>query len=230
MTAAPTDMLPPENFSMVASNVYRSGFPGKKNLPFVAAIGVRSVLCLCPEEYPDNSLEFFKANNIQVIQHGVDGNKAPDDREGMHMVPSIVVQALRALLDPANQPILVHCNQGKHRTGCVIGCLRRLQQWSLVSIFDEYRRFAGRKSRVLDLQYIELFDVSSVARSPAQPAEEAVAFHAEDGAQAATEEHAGKDKSLQGVAERDVRGGAGASGEPESNGEASACAPRSAHA
>jgi protein tyrosine/serine phosphatase len=55
-----------------------------------------------------------------------------------------------------------NCNKGKHRTGCVVGCLRKLQHWSQTSAFDEYRRFAGSKARVLDMQFIELFDPESV--------------------------------------------------------------------
>lgn len=48
----------------------------------------------------------------------------------------------------------------QHRTGCLVGCLRKVQNWSLTSIFDEYRRFAGTKVRMLDQQFMELFDVS----------------------------------------------------------------------
>ena len=61
------------------------------------------------------------------------------------------------VLDVRNHPILIHCNQGKHRTGCLVGCIRKAQHWSLVSIFDEYRRFAGDKARVVDQQFIERF-------------------------------------------------------------------------
>jgi tyrosine-protein phosphatase SIW14 len=46
---------------------------------------------------------------------------------------------------------------GKNRTGCVVGCLRRLQGWSLTAIFDEYSRFAGAAATSLDLQFIELW-------------------------------------------------------------------------
>ncbi|CAN0338469.1 unnamed protein product, partial [Scytosiphon promiscuus] len=34
--------------------------------------------------------------------------------------------------------MLVHCNKGKHRTGCLIGCFRRTQGWAVSSIFEEY--------------------------------------------------------------------------------------------
>lgn len=66
------------------------------------------------------------------------------------------------LLDRRNHPILIHCNKGKHRTGCLIGCLRKLQQWSLTTIFDEYRRFSFPKSRSMDQEFIELYRESLV--------------------------------------------------------------------
>ncbi|CAG8814278.1 18832_t:CDS:1, partial [Racocetra fulgida] len=49
-----------------------------------------------------------------------------------------------------------------HRTGCLVGCLRKLQRWTHTSIFDEYRRFSCPKSRSMDQQFIELFDASQV--------------------------------------------------------------------
>jgi hypothetical protein len=49
----------------------------------------------------------------------------------------------------------------QQREGCLVGCLRKVQNWSLTSIFDEYRRFAGAKVRMLDQQFMELFDISS---------------------------------------------------------------------
>ncbi|KAI7854895.1 tyrosine phosphatase family-domain-containing protein [Circinella umbellata] len=70
--------------------------------------------------------------------------------------------ALAAILDKRNHPMLIHCNKGKHRTGCLIGCLRKLQNWSHTSIFDEYRRFSHPKSRSMDQQFIELYDANQV--------------------------------------------------------------------
>jgi tyrosine-protein phosphatase SIW14 len=37
-----------------------------------------------------------------------------------------------------------------------------MQHWSLVSIFEEYKRFSHPKSRAMDQQFIELFDSSRV--------------------------------------------------------------------
>lgn len=43
-------------------------------------------------------------------------------------------KVLRDILDPCNHPLLIHCNKGKHRTGSVVGCLRKIRDWSLSSI------------------------------------------------------------------------------------------------
>ena len=37
-------LIPPLNFSMVDKGVYRSGYPTKKNFPFLAKLGLRSVV------------------------------------------------------------------------------------------------------------------------------------------------------------------------------------------
>ena len=54
----------------------------------------------------------------------------------------------------------------QHRTGCLVGCFRKLQRWCLTSVFDEYQRFAAAKARVTDQRFMELFDVSSLKHLP----------------------------------------------------------------
>jgi len=51
--------------------------------------------------------------------------------------------------------------------GVIVGCLRKLQRWNLTAIFEEYRRYAGSKVRLLNEQFIELFDTDQV-HIPAQ--------------------------------------------------------------
>ncbi|GEM11982.1 hypothetical protein Rt10032_c18g5999 [Rhodotorula toruloides] len=146
-------LVPPDNFSMVSPKLYRSSFPKKSNFAFLRSLGLKSVMVLVQEAYPEENLEFLRSEGIQFFQFGIPGNKEPfvsipDDK---------VVDALSVVLDVRNHPMLIHCNKGKHRTGCVVGCLRRVQTWSLTSIFEEYRRFSHPKSRSLDLQFIEAF-------------------------------------------------------------------------
>ena len=80
------------------------------------------------------------------------------------MSEETVLKALDILLEHSNYPICVLCGQGSHRTGTVVGCLRKLQRWNLTSIFEEYRRYAGAKVRLLNEQFIELFDTDLVQK------------------------------------------------------------------
>ena len=148
----------PINFSMVFPGVYRSGFPKKRNFSFLKKTGIKTVLTLILEEYPDVNKRFYDECGIRLVQFGVPGNKEPF----VDIPEDIVRQAVEFLLDRRNHPILIHCNKGKHRTGCLVGCLRKVCRWGLCSILNEYVRFAAPKERFMDQQFIELFDASKV--------------------------------------------------------------------
>ncbi|ODN72912.1 hypothetical protein L202_08328 [Cryptococcus amylolentus CBS 6039] len=158
MPAPEEDLVPPENFSLVSSGVYRCGFPKKRNFKFMETLRLKTVLTLVLEEYPKANLEWCQSQDIQFMQFGIPGNKEPFD----NIPEDVICAALVAICDKRNHPLLIHCNKGKHRTGCLIGCIRRLQSWSRTSIFDEYRRFSAPKSRAVDQQFIDLFDIGPV--------------------------------------------------------------------
>lgn len=176
------DLVPPENFALVSSGVYRCGFPKKRNFKFMETLRLKTVLTLVLEEYPKANLEWCQSQDIQFMQFGIPGNKVRlllhlsqvilDNlaQEPFDNIPEdVICAALVAILDRRNHPILIHCNKGKHRTGCLIGCIRRLQAWSLTSIFDEYRRFSAPKSRAVDQQFIDLFDIMPVWEAVCRP-------------------------------------------------------------
>ena len=75
-----------------------------------------------------------------------------------------VASALTHILDERHLPVLIHCNKGKYRVGCVVGCIRSLQRWSHISLLEEYARFAGEK--MSDEEFIERFDLSRVKLDP----------------------------------------------------------------
>ncbi|XP_022714430.1 probable tyrosine-protein phosphatase At1g05000 [Durio zibethinus] len=154
--------VPPLNFAMVDNGVFRSGFPDSANFSFLQSIGLRSIIYLCPEPYPETNNEFLKANGIRLFQFGIDGCKEPF----VNIPEETIREALKVVLDVKNHPLLIHCKRGKHRTGCLVGCLRKLQRWCLSSIFDEYQRFAAAKARVSDQRFMERFDVSSLKHLP----------------------------------------------------------------
>ncbi|GMN53791.1 hypothetical protein TIFTF001_022923 [Ficus carica] len=175
VTAAVADdgedlFIPPLNFSMVDNGIFRSGFPESANFSFLQTLGLRSIICLCPEPYPEANMEFLKAHGIRLFQFGIEGYKEPF----VNIPEETIREALKVVLDVRNHPVLIHCKRGKmvccsdcqHRTGCLVGCIRKLQKWCLSSIFDEYQRFAAAKARVSDQRFMELFDVSSLKHLP----------------------------------------------------------------
>ncbi|KAF8660867.1 hypothetical protein HU200_057457 [Digitaria exilis] len=143
---------------MVDDGIFRSGFPETANFRFLRSLNLRSIVYLCPEPYPETNTEFLEKNGIKLHQFGIEGRKEPF----VNIPDDKIREALKVVLDPRNQPLLIHCKRGKHRTGCLVGCLRKLQKWCLSSVFDEYLRFAAAKARITDQRFMELFDVSSL--------------------------------------------------------------------
>ncbi|ORZ07745.1 protein-tyrosine phosphatase [Lobosporangium transversale] len=137
---------------MVAPGVYRSGHPNKHNFPFMRKLGLKVIVQMSEEPYAPDLEEFLKREDIRRIHYKIEGNKEPF----IEIDEGVISSALVNILDARNHPMLIHCAKGKHRIGCLIGCLRKIQNWSMTSIFDEYRRFAGSKV-LADQEFIEIF-------------------------------------------------------------------------
>ncbi|XP_061342604.1 tyrosine-protein phosphatase DSP3-like [Gastrolobium bilobum] len=151
-------LVAPCNFSMVEEGIYRSSFPQPSNFAFLKTLNLRSIIYLCTEPYPQQNLEFLRSHEIRLFHFGIEGKTDLS----VSTVKDTIMDALKVLIDEKNHPVLIHCNRGKHRTGCVVGCLRKLRKWCLSSVYEEYQRFAGAKSRITDLRFLEEFDVLSL--------------------------------------------------------------------
>ncbi|KAL9249616.1 Tyrosine-protein phosphatase DSP3-like protein [Drosera capensis] len=153
-------LVPPMNFAVVEEGVYRSGFPKPENFGFIKTLNLNSIIYLCPEPYPEEQWELVRSNNIRLFQFGIEGKK-----ETSHNIPAdVITKALRVLIDVRNHPVLIHCKRGKHRTGCLVGCLRKLQSWCLSSVFEEYQRYAGVKFRVTDMRFMESYNIACLTQ------------------------------------------------------------------
>lgn len=141
-------LVPPPNYGMVEEGFYRSGQADQLNFPFLEKLGLRSVIWLAPEEPEPGFLDFALDQNIQLHHLGVLYSSNAWDP----ITEEIVLQALHLLVQPSTFPVLVMCNLGRHRTGTVVGCFRKLQRWNLSAILEEYRRYAGPKVRVMNEQ------------------------------------------------------------------------------
>ncbi|MCJ1424540.1 hypothetical protein MMC29_002428 [Sticta canariensis] len=142
------------NFGLVAPGIYRSSFPSAGNFEHLHSLGLKSILTLVSEAYPLENVKFMKENGIRHFQVPIPPHKHPSDSIPLQRI----VEALRILLDPSHHPVLIHCNKGKHRTGCIVACYRKIHWWTIGAILTEYRKYAGNKFRVLDEKFILAFD------------------------------------------------------------------------
>ncbi|KAI9821776.1 MAG: tyrosine-protein phosphatase required for protection against superoxide stress (By similarity) [Pycnora praestabilis] len=165
-------VVPPLNFAhvpnekvQVEEGIYRSGQPSSINMPFLQSLELKTIVWLAePDivavEEPNEALLAFADENELTVHHlGLAEGGNPWDP----LTEQCVVDALHHITNTSNFPILISCGMGRHRTGTVVGCLRRLQGWNLASALEEYRRFTGtRRSRVVNELAIEAFEPPSI--------------------------------------------------------------------
>ncbi|GAA5986190.1 hypothetical protein JCM5350_006535 [Sporobolomyces pararoseus] len=161
-------LIPPPNFGTVEENLYRSGQPSELSFAFIEELNLKTVIWLAPEDPNESFQQFLEDHSIRLFHLGAEDYAATYDP----LSDETVLQALDLVLNPQNSPTMIMCAQGRHRTGTCVGCLRKLQHWNLTSILEEYRRFAGPKVRVLNEQFIELFDLDLVTVPPPPPSSE----------------------------------------------------------
>ena len=62
-----TVLVPPINFSMIHSGLYRSGFPVDINFPFISRLRLHTILNLASEEYSRDTVAFLDRHNISCV-------------------------------------------------------------------------------------------------------------------------------------------------------------------
>lgn len=152
-------LIPPTNFGLIEADMYRSGMVNELNLTFLEQLRLRTIVYLSYEEPSDKLADFIDDQGIQLEQFWDD---PADLTPWAPMSEHVVLSAMQVLLDVTVHPVLVMCSHGRHRTGTVIGCLRKLQGWSLSAIFEEYDRHADGRIRLANEQFIELFDTDLI--------------------------------------------------------------------
>ncbi|KAJ5426805.1 hypothetical protein N7465_001875 [Penicillium sp. CMV-2018d] len=154
-----SDITRGNNFSEVVRGIYRSGFPSM-GLYGDHLNGLGAIIKLVEAPYAKCIQDFVVANGIQVMTFILKPNKSQGERVSHKDMDDI----MEKLLNVENHPVLIHCNQGKHRTGCVVACFRKLQGWEHSAIIDEYRLYAGHKARPLNEEFIRLYEPGAITQ------------------------------------------------------------------
>lgn len=153
-----TPLLPPANFGAVDDHhIFRSSFPLPENFSFLKSLKLKTILTLVPEPFPPEYTEFLNDAGIQQIVVSLPANKDHVKIQSMMMH-----EALAVVMDRQYHPLLIHCNKGKHRTGCVVGSFRRVQGESISELLSEYHDYADPKARVLDEAFLKSFDEQGI--------------------------------------------------------------------
>eukprot|EP00040_Diaphanoeca_grandis_P005076 m.31273 g.31273 ORF g.31273 m.31273 type:complete len:181 (-) comp16430_c0_seq2:13-555(-) len=156
---------PPLLFGIVEAGLYRTDIPKLDSFPYLRELKLKTALILTPEKPLKEIVEFFKEAGIDLVHLGL---TAAEPTNWKPVSEELVKESLDLLLNPAVRPAIIMCPSGIHQTGVVVGCLRRLQNWSVSACLHEYRMFAGSKAREMAEQFIELFDPDLIAMDAAQ--------------------------------------------------------------
>lgn len=146
----------PVNFQVIAPGIYRSSYPLYAHFERLADLELKTIVTLVPEPLPFEFENFITSNGITHFHIPILANKDPD----VYSSDETVCKVLEIMLDPSNYPMLIHCNKGKHRSGCITAAFRKVTGWTLDACIEEYERFSKPKDRALDKVFIERFDPS----------------------------------------------------------------------
>ncbi|KAI9143588.1 tyrosine phosphatase family-domain-containing protein [Paraphysoderma sedebokerense] len=153
-------LTPPEAFGIVEPNIYRSNTLHPSNFSFIKTLNLKTAVILSPEVPSRAVMNFLEENGIQLIHLGLQAWKP---NIGWRPVSEeLIKEGLEIVLNTDYHPVIVICTSGIHETGTFVGCLRKLQHWNFNSIVVEYRSYASSKSRYINEQFVELFDVDLV--------------------------------------------------------------------
>ena len=91
-----------------------------------------------------------------MASKGIDHIKMvlPPNKTEVQMQNHQLFQIMNIIMDRSRQPVLIHCNRGKHRTGCSVGFYRLLTGSRYIDVLLEYRTFAHGKAREKDEEFL----------------------------------------------------------------------------
>ena len=156
----------PPRYGQVEPGIYRSSFPQDVNVSFLSDLNLKTIVTLVDTDFSPEVASFMDKNSIRHYQVKIPPHKEKTDA----IPPERITQVLKLLLDPSKHPLLIHCNKGKHRTGCMVACYRKVQglensKWDLNRTLTEYHKYADSKARAYDEAFISGFDAKEALES-----------------------------------------------------------------
>jgi protein tyrosine/serine phosphatase len=131
---APIANIRIDNFGKINDHYYRGAQPdGQEDYADLAALGIRTVIDLTKDGRSDEQGMVERAG-MKFYRIEMTTSDRPAD--------TAVERFLELVNNPANQPVYVHCQGGRHRTGVMTAVYRMTQDgWSSDQAYDEMKQF-----------------------------------------------------------------------------------------
>jgi len=122
-----------DNFGRINDNYYRGAQPQAGDYSSLAALGVKTVIDLTKDGRVDEK-GFVERAGMKFYRIPMTTSDRPSQ--------DVVDQFLKLVNDPANQPVYVHCQGGRHRTGTMTAVYRMTQDgWTAERAYSEMKRY-----------------------------------------------------------------------------------------
>lgn len=122
-----------DNFGQVSPTLYRGAQPEGGDYADLAALGIRTVIDLTKDGRKDEP-GLVKRTGMQFFRIPLTTTDRPSDET--------VAQFLKLVTDPSNQPVYVHCQGGRHRTGTMTAVYRMtVDGWTADRAYAEMKQY-----------------------------------------------------------------------------------------
>lgn len=122
-----------DNFGRINNNYYRGAQPEGGDYSSLARLGVKTVIDLTSDGRADEQGLVERAG-MKFYRIPLTTSQRPPD--------SAVDRFLKLVNDPANQPVFVHCQGGRHRTGVMTAVYRmNHDNWTAEQAYSEMKQF-----------------------------------------------------------------------------------------
>jgi protein tyrosine/serine phosphatase len=123
------------NFARIHPGLYRGAYPSAEGLRHLKSIGVRTVLNLRSHHSNREAVEAAGMASVEMkLQADLFGSEPPTEEQ--------LKGFFELVLDPARQPVFLHCAHGKDRTGTMAALYRiEVDGWTPDEAIEEMQAF-----------------------------------------------------------------------------------------
>jgi len=123
------------NFGQISPTYFRGGELEGSDAADLSRLGVRTVIDLrSNDDYEPAEADLVSSAHMKYVRIPMTTRVAPTSEQ--------IAKFLSIVEDPANQPVYVHCVEGRHRTGVMTAVYRMtVDGWDADRAFDEMKKF-----------------------------------------------------------------------------------------